>query len=417
MRTVTFTLDVQTGDDGMAPATITIVELGDGSLGFTISNNQDSDGLIADLRGLFFDVADDGLLGTFVFDGTQITEIEQDGIVSNLGGGVSTNGIPDGPYEVGVEFGTPGMSTDDYQTVTFTLSSSLRDLSIDDIALEGIAVRQTSVTSADGGREDSDKLYGDTPYPVNAADDAAETYEDETVSGNVFENDVDMDAGDANGDSMPDGLVVTAIDGDPASVGVALELAPGIIVNVNADGSYTLDATDADWLEEGEVWQGTVTYSVSDGNGGSDTATLSITVTGLADEEPQDEDHFGTFSNKKGTAEHDISNVVLYLDDGAGDILKVKIDDWSGISDLDDVGLDSFMENAGFEEYELLAVSIKAGNNHNKDLGPGEGQLFLLDGDEDIDYVEGGEVPDGLTSAILGAKADETFAYDDGLFM
>ncbi|NVJ99870.1 MAG: cadherin-like domain-containing protein [Alphaproteobacteria bacterium] len=420
------------------------------------------------------------------------------------------------------------MSTDDYQMVSFVLSSSARALTIDDLALESIAVRQTSVSSANGSRDDSDKLYGNMPYPVNAVDDAAETLEDEVATGNVFANDIDLDAGDADGDGIPDGLVVTAIDGDAGAVGSALELAPGIVVTVNTDGSYTLDATDADWLAEGEVWEGAVTYSVSDGNGGSDDAVLSLAVTGVNDSpdavddaaatdeatsvsgsvlpndsdpdlsdvlavtavngdeaalgqeimlasgalltlnadgtydynpngafdglndgdiatdsftyaisdgnggtdtatvtitidgigapEPEDQDHFGTFTNKKGV-EQDISNVVLYLDDGSGDILKVKIDGWSGETDLDDVDLGSFMENMGYDEYELLAVSIKVGNNHNRDLGPGEGQFFLLDGDEDIDYVAGGDVPDGFTLDILGAKADDTVMYDPALFM
>ncbi|SDE06619.1 Ig-like domain-containing protein [Kordiimonas lacus] len=529
MRTLTFTLDTQTGDDGMAPVTLTIVEGGDGTLLFTLSNDQDTDGLIADLRGLFFDVTDDSLLGNLTFTGSEITQVVQDGSVSNLGGGVSTNGVPDSPYEVGVEFGTPGMSTDDYQSVSFVLSAG-RPLTLDDIALEHFAVRQTSVSSADGGREDSDKLYGDAPYPVNALDDAAETFEDETVSGNLFANDIDLDAGDADGDGIPDGLTVTGIDGDAGSVGTPLELAPGIVLTVGADGSYGVDATDADWMAEGETFTADVTYGVDDGNGGFDSATLTVTVTGvndtpdaLDDSGSTDEatavggnvlandsdpdlsdvltvsavngdsaavgqevlldsgalltlgadgtysydpngafdalndgetatdsftyqvsdghggfdtatvtltidgiggdtgpeegaDHFGTFSNKKGTADHDISNVVLYLDDGSGDILKVKIDGWSGETDLDNVDLDSFMDNYGYDDYELLAVSIKAGNNHNKDLGPGEGQFFLLDGDEDIDYVAGGDVPDGFTLAVLGAKAGETYQYSTDLF-
>ncbi len=531
MRTLTFVLDTQTGTDGMAPITITIVEQGDGTLLFTLSNDQDTDGQIADIRGLFFDVADDSLLGSLVFSGAEITQIVQDGSVSNLGGGVTTNGVPDSPYEVGVEFGTPGMSTDDYQAVSFVLSAD-RPLTIDDIALEHMAVRQTSVSSADGGREDSDKLYGDAPYPVDAVDDAASVLEDDVASGNVFANDVDKDAGDADGNGIPDGLTVTDVNGDAGSVGTPIELAPGVILTVNSDGSYSVDATDADWMGEGETFTADVTYGVNDGNGGSDSATLTITVTGvndtpdaLDDAGATDEattvggnvlandsdpdlsdvlvvsavngdtgavgqeiildsgalltlnadgsysydpngafdalndgetatdsftyqvsdghggfdtatvtltiegiggddtggpeegaDHFGTFSNTKGTADHDISNVVLYLDDGTGDVLKVKIDGWSGETDLDNVDLDSFMETYGYDDYELLAVSIKAGNNHNRDLGPGEGQLFLLDGDEDIDYVAGGDVPEGLTLAILAAKADETYQYSTDLF-
>ncbi|MCJ9427999.1 Ig-like domain-containing protein [Kordiimonas marina] len=534
MRSLTFVLDTQTGNDGMAPATVTISEQADGSLLFTISNENDGDNAIGDIRGLFFDVADDSLIGNLTVLGTDITDFDDSGSVSNLGGGVTTSGVPDSPFEVGIEFGTPGISTDDYQTTSFTLSSDLRGLTLDDVALESMAVRQTSVTDANGGRDDSDKLYGDAPYPVNAIDDEAFTFEDATVGGNVFANDIDKDAGDADGNGIPDGLTVTAVDGDAGSVGGAIELADGIFVTVNEDGSYVLDATDADWLGVGEHFTADVTYDVNDGNGGTDSATLSVDVEGLndtptanpdeattdeattvsgsvlgndtdpdlndvlsvsavngdeaavgsqvtlssgalltlnadgtfdydpngqfdglndgetatdsftyqvtdgnggfdtttvtmtiegigssgpVDPEGPGDDQFGVFLNKHGN-EQDISNIVLYMKDDAGDFIKIKIDGWNGVTDLDDVDLGNFLDDhAEFDDYELYAVSIKAGNNHNKDLGPGEGQLFLLDGDEDIDYVAGGDAPEGMTSGLLSAKVDYSFDYSADMFI
>lgn len=527
MRSLTFTLDTQTGDDAMAPATVTIAENEDGTLSFTVSNEGDGDSLIGDIRGLFFDVSDDSLLGTLNFDGVDITETDQTGSVSNLGGGVTTSGVPDSPYEIGIEFGTPGISNDDYQTTTFTLSSTSRDLSLDDIALESFTVRQTSVGEDGSSREDSDKLYGDAPYPVNAIDDAVELDEDQVQSGNVFTNDIDEDAGDANGDGIPDGLTVTAVDGSSLQVGQQIEVADGVTVIVNADGSYTVNAEDADYLSVGETLTHTMTYSVDDGNGGTDTSSIDITVNGVNDDptavndsnitdeasvvsgnvldndsdidrldtievsalngdsgllgvpvtlesgavltlnadgtydyDPNgvfdyldegesatdfftyqvsdgnggfatatvdiaiegigggggntDGDHFGTFTNKKGI-DQEISNVVLYLSDGE-DITKVKIDSWDGgETDLDDVDLSSFLD-VEFAGYELVAVSIKAGNNSNRELGPGEGQLFLLDGDEDIDYEQGGATPDGLDAGTLAAHADVTIDYSADLF-
>ncbi len=108
---------------------------------------------------------------------------------------------------------------------------------------------------------------------------------------------------------------------------------------------------------------------------------------------------------------------MFYLQDDEGLIFKVKVDGWdSDESDLDNVDYQAFVDSE-FSDSELIAVSIKAGRNHNDDLGPGEGQLFLLDGDEDIDYEEGGEVPDPLTEEILAAKADITYDYSDDLFI
>jgi len=527
MRSLTFSLDTQTGDDAMAPVTITVTEQADGTLLFAISNEGDRDNLIGDLRGLFLDVADDGLLGTLAVAGDDVTQLDQSGSVTNLGNGASVAGVPDGPYEVGIEFGTAGMSAEDIQTTSFTLSSTLRALTLDDIALGGIAVRQTSVGEADGDRDASDKLYGIAPYPVDAIDDVAAVDEDATGAGNVFANDLDEDAGDANGDGLPDGLTVTAIDGDPALVGQALTLADGIVVTIASDGSYTVDASDADHLSDGETVRQSYTYAVDDGNGGSDAATLTVQVTGVNDDPTagadafetdeatavsdnllhndadvdrsdtihvsavngdqaavgttitlesggrvtvnadgsytydangafdwldqgetatdafvyeisdgnggsavgsvevtingianapvEDLDHFGEFLNKKGQAQA-ISNTVFYLQGDDDEIIKVKVDGWNGgTSDLDDVNIGAFVDEY-YDGYELLAVSIKAGNNQNAALGPGEGQLFLLDGDEDIDYVAGGSAPEGLSLDILGAHADVTHQYSAGLF-
>jgi VCBS repeat-containing protein len=534
MRSVTFTLNQDT-DSSSAPATITITEQDDGTLSFQISNVADGDNLIGDLRGLFFDVADDSLLGTLNFSGADITDSEQDGSVNDLGNGATINGVSDGPYEVGVEFGTQGAAGDDLQSTSFTLSSSLRGLTLDDISLENIAVRQTSVGEADGSRDGSDKLYGDVPYAVNAIDDVANVLEDTIETGNVFANDIDLDAGDLDGDGIADGLTVVAVDGDSNGVGQSIPVGAedsGVAIVINADGSYSIDAEAADYLAEGETFTDTLSYTVDDSNGGTDTATITVNVTGVNDlpvalddanttdeatvvsgnvlgndfdpdhsdvlgisavnddaftfdtpitldsgalvtmhadgsydydpnhqfdalltgesasdrftyqvsdghggfdtatvnitidgigdatppERPwEGQDNFGTEHNKKGV-EQAISNVVLYLQEG-DDIIKAKIDGWDGkTSDLDDVDLGNFLDTY-FADAELLAVSIKSGNNHNIDLGPGEGQLYLLDGDPDIDYAAGGAVPEPFTRDILSAHADVTFQYDASLFM
>lgn len=177
-----------------------------------------------------------------------------------------------------------------------------------------------------------------------------------------------------------------------------------------------MNQTAFDSLDTGEMATDSFTYQITDNHGASDTATVEIEIAGFGGGSTVETgDHFGTFANKRGTADHEISNVVLYMENEDG-IKKVKIDAWTGgETDLDDVDLTSFME-AYYADFELLGLSIKAGNNHNKDLGPGEGQLFMIDGDEDIDYDQGGEVPEGFSYEILSAKADETLTYSSDLF-
>lgn len=529
MRSLTFTLDTQTGTDAMAPATVTITEEADGTLKFTITNIGDADTMIGDLRGLLFNLNDDSLLDTLTATGANVTKTDLDGNVTDreVSGDVTGAGTPYA-YEAAVEFGTAGVSNDDIQTTSFTLSSSLRGLTLDDIALTGMTVRQTSVGEDGGDRTASDKLFGLVPYAVNASDDAVTTDEDHPAAGNLFANDIDLDAGDADSDGIADGLTVTGINGDETLVGQSIVLANGETVTINADGSYSVDPSALNWLAAGETVQDSFVYSVSDGHGGSDTASVTITVTGVNDapdavndtgatlenasvsgnvlandSDPdlhdvlsvtgvngsadtvgqqvtlasgalitvnadgsyvydpngqfddlltgqsatdsftyqisdghggtdtatvtidiagigqaqpdwEDEDHFGTFLNKKGVAQA-ISNVVLYLQEN-DDITKVKIDNWDGqVKDLDDVDLGNFLDHY-FAGSDLIAVSIKTGNNHNVDLGPGEGQLFLLDGDDDIDYTAGGPAPEPLTHADLLAKADVTFDYHAELF-
>src|SRR5205085_12658113 len=54
---------------------------------------------------------------------------------------------------------------------------------------------------------------------------------------------------------------------------------------LNPDGSWSLDAANAAYqhLAAGATTDVVVTYQVSDGLGGTDTATLTITVTGVND--------------------------------------------------------------------------------------------------------------------------------------
>ena len=88
----------------------------------------------------------------------------------------------------------------------------------------------------------------------------------------VLSNDVDPDA---------DPLSVTAINGVPSSVGLSVAGTAGGLFTINADGSYTFDQNGAfEDLQFGHSRQTTITYSISDGNGGYSVADLTITVTG-----------------------------------------------------------------------------------------------------------------------------------------
>jgi hypothetical protein len=100
--------------------------------------------------------------------------------------------------------------------------------------------------------------------------------EKSTVSGNVL---TDNGYG-ADSDPDGDGLTVTSYAGSTTVDGSA-QLASSATVTMNADGSFTYDPNGTfDYLYNRESAVDSFIYEVSDTNGGTDTATVSVTVDG-----------------------------------------------------------------------------------------------------------------------------------------
>ncbi|HNN46469.1 MAG TPA: retention module-containing protein, partial [Azospira sp.] len=112
-----------------------------------------------------------------------------------------------------------------------------------------------------------------------------------TTSGNVLAN-LKHGTGYADqADSDPEGDVLTVTQARfgtaaPVAAGTPMTLAYGTLV-LNADGTYTYSVDNANptvnALNIGGVLTEVVTYSVSDGKGGSATTTLTITIGGVND--------------------------------------------------------------------------------------------------------------------------------------
>lgn len=114
-----------------------------------------------------------------------------------------------------------------------------------------------------------------TNDPPVGTDDTGATDEDTVLNvaaPGVLSNDTDPNAGAT--------LTVTAFDAASTR---------GATVTVGTDGSYTYDprtSIELGNLAEGATLEDTFTYTVSDGQGGTDVATVRITVTGKADAPP-----------------------------------------------------------------------------------------------------------------------------------
>jgi VCBS repeat-containing protein len=150
-----------------------------------------------------------------------------------------------------------------------------------------------TVTADDGNGGTTDQTFTITSNNVApvAADDTDSTSENAATSGNV----VTGPGTDSDGGNDTDDLSVAQVDGDGVNVGTATTGDNGGQFTINADGSYDFNpGTDFDDLAENESRDTAITYQVSDGQGGTDTATLTVTVNGANDAPVADDDSFTT---------------------------------------------------------------------------------------------------------------------------
>ncbi|MCP3888574.1 MAG: hypothetical protein GY702_06830, partial [Desulfobulbaceae bacterium] len=88
----------------------------------------------------------------------------------------------------------------------------------------------------------------------------------------------------ANYESIAGESQVIEVNGSSASVGSEVTLASGALLTMNADGSFSYDPNGQfDYLMGGESTTDDFAYTYDDGAGGTDTATVSITVNGVND--------------------------------------------------------------------------------------------------------------------------------------
>ena len=150
-----------------------------------------------------------------------------------------------------------------------------------DASLGGPYVVTITATDLHGGSQTQTFVWNVSNPAPSATNNAAVVSEDATVSGNVISDD------DGSGvDSDPDGdaIVVSAINGSATDVNAAVAGSNGGVFTVQADGTYTFDpGSDFDDLGVGQVRFTTISYTISDGQGGTSTAQLQVTVTGVND--------------------------------------------------------------------------------------------------------------------------------------
>ena len=277
MATMTFQInDASTGT--VNPAVwVTITENGDGTLSFSVTQEG---GVVGDLRGLFFDMADESILKSLVVTAASTDIRIGDDSIKDLGDGANMNGLlgSDKGYDVGIEIGTSGIGKDDVRSYSFTLDSTVRDLTLADFAQVDFAARLTSVGVLEGTRADSSKILENTSAAVSLADESAVVLENGQTDGNLLD-----------GLGLPGTTVLTGWSGGAVGEQVALSSDGDIIgtLRVNADGSYVLDASAADELSAGEEIVYDLSYSARNQTEATswsdDTAAFTVKVVGTND--------------------------------------------------------------------------------------------------------------------------------------
>ncbi|MEN9395927.1 MAG: hypothetical protein RLZ81_457 [Pseudomonadota bacterium] len=289
LDSMTFLINDSTASTGTQPLLqVTITANADGTVTFSITQIDTAGAALGDLRGLFFDLADESLLGSLTSTATSgLTEMQQgnDSVV-NLGDGATMAGLvgDNGGYDVGIEIGTSGLSKDDIRSFSFTLDSSMRDLTLADFSGVSFGARLMSVGidldgngTIDTARTGSTKVGEVSFQTITPVDDSATVQEDALANGNVLAND---------GAGVGDTLSVTGWTGGALGTAIAPATLSGATVTLNADGSYVVDASGADALAAGQTVVQTFTYTVLQTNvdgTSSHTASFTVTITGTND--------------------------------------------------------------------------------------------------------------------------------------
>ncbi|MCB1492945.1 MAG: hypothetical protein KDJ77_14310, partial [Rhodobiaceae bacterium] len=200
---------------------------------------------------------------------------------------------PDSTPASGDEFDTGALANNGGPTQTIALKSIFANPALDASGgtsltasdARGVAAQDVPTVGNETGTGIRDlgafeALAAGINLPPVAQDDAVTTDEDTLLNGDVL---ADNGSG-ADTDADSDPLTVTLVNGSAGNVGNQITLASGALLLVNATGGFTYDPNGQfEGLSTGQSDTDSFTYTIDDGSGGTDTATVQITVDGVND--------------------------------------------------------------------------------------------------------------------------------------
>jgi hypothetical protein len=132
---------------------------------FTVDFVPAGGNTIGDLRGIFFNVADNSLLAGLSLIGSNVALCTDSGGLDSCGSSSNNISGTGQTYEVGVEIGSQGIgSGDDFQTISFTLDHSSENLvlgSFFDLTGDASFAGRIMSLGTPEDRDGSAKLVGD----------------------------------------------------------------------------------------------------------------------------------------------------------------------------------------------------------------------------------------------------------------
>lgn len=340
--TITYTVEVDDGHGGKDthPVTITITGTNDAPVA-----NPDVREIGEDTQKIEGNVIKQGGDGDVTDVDPDGDELEVVGVVKGSDGPETTNGSGVGGDGVTGDWGTITINKDGSYTYTpdpsktnpLKVGQEVEDVFTYTISDDKGGTDTTTVTI---------KIIGENDPPVANADERTIDEDSGAIDGNVIKD----GKGDDVLDFDPDGDELTVIGvgiGDVGEGGTSGDNVGKEIkgdwgtIKINEDGSYeyTPDYNETIRIKEGDVEKDVFTYTISDGNGGYSTTTVTINIEGKNDAPTAnpDEREMKVGSADEGEDDGDwktsiiVGNVIKGgaqgdqedTDPDAGDILKV----------------------------------------------------------------------------------------------
>ncbi len=244
-----------------------------------------------------------------------------------------------------------------------------QDLVVGETAQVDIEYTVTDPEGAESQAVATVTVTGTNDGPV-ATDDTATTTEDNSVTIDVLANDTD-------------------IDGDALSISDATISSGGGSVSIVGD-ELVYDPEDAyQTLNDGETAVVEIDYTVSDGQGGTSVATVTLTITGA-----DDNAIFGTPGNDRIITTPQPDHIIALEGD---DTIKSK------------GGSDTIQAGAGDDDVQAGAGHDSVEGGDGDDILKGQGGQDTIDGGDGHDEIQGG----GGRDELDGGAGNDTL-YGDG---